>query len=1162
MLRLNFLFLLCFLRFIVAAHTYTGHDADKRIKGSDFIITDDNDIVKYVRLSKNYNVEEKNHKAWLVQILNLPRNFELQLKRTETDKIGFTHYRYVLFYNEFPVECAVYYVHISAQQVISANGELFPAGSISINIHIPETAAFNYAKEHISAEHYLWEKRGINNRPYPEMVIVYKEGQYRLSYKYDIYAIKPLSRNYIYIDAETGKIIKVANRIHYSDTPGIAETMYQGTKDIIADSYSGYYRLRESGRGGGIQTYDLNNDIDYYYAVDFTDTDNYWNTTANFDNAAYDAHFGTEMTYDYYYNNFARNSYDNAGAPLLSYVHYDYGFVNAFWDGTCMTYGDGDDSLTTPFTSIEIVAHEITHGVTEYSANLEYAYESGALNESFSDIFGICVDFYTNAGTANFLMGELIHTDGTPFRNMSNPNECQNPDTYLGDFWDPAEEVHCNSGVMNFWFYLLCSGGSGVNDNGDNYNVTAIGINAAAQIAYRTLTVYLTPYSQYSDARIYSIQAAIDLFGECSDEAINVTNAWYAVGVGGLFNNAVIAQFSASQTFACQLPANIIFTNQCLNGTSFYWDFGDGSTSTVGNPAHTYSSVGNYTVSLIANGSALCGNTDTIIKSGYITVTNTGGPIAASCTPEAPISANGIGIYNVSFNTINNSSGDGAEGYQDFTCSNVTTVMEGKKYYISVTTGPSQYEDVFAWIDLNNDGLFNNQNEFVFFSDNKLVNHSDSIIIPNTNIYDSLLRMRIASDFASNPIDSACTSPSYGQYEDYSVVLLENISPPAANFTSDKQIANINEPVHFSDQTLNLPDAWLWLFPGGTPSSSTGQNPTIIYANTGVYDVSLIVSNIYGADTLTITGYLHITNTYFMCQSSGSSETAGLLYDSGGPTGDYMNNEYCQFLIDINCAMAITLSFSEFETESGFDYFTVYDGTSTAGQLLLNISGYSIPAPVTSTSGAMFIEFSTDGFVTGQGFIASWLAQIPSPVPVVAEFTISDSNPPFGTDITFTDLSSNDPISWFWNFGDGNTSTVQNPVHAYYTPETFNVTLIVQNCYGADTVSHSLTVQEAPSISVEPYSYNITLNIRIYPNPNHGKFMIQFNGFNNETVGILLTDLLGQVIYSEKFTVISETGRSDLTRFDIDISRYSPGVYLLLIRSMDGKIIREAIIRK
>ncbi|NJO87701.1 MAG: hypothetical protein HC831_01125 [Chloroflexia bacterium] len=139
-----------------------------------------------------------------------------------------------------------------------------------------------------------------------------------------------MSRYYVYIDAKSGEFIKKVTRIYQENRVGTAVTMYNGTRQITTDYSNESYRLRENRHGVGIMTYDMNNSTDYESAVDFTDADNYWNTTTNFDNAAYDAHLGSEATYDYFLNVHSRNSFDDAGSAIISYVHYSSGYVNAF----------------------------------------------------------------------------------------------------------------------------------------------------------------------------------------------------------------------------------------------------------------------------------------------------------------------------------------------------------------------------------------------------------------------------------------------------------------------------------------------------------------------------------------------------------------------------------------------------------------------------------------------------------------------------------------------------------------------------------------------------------------------------------------------------------------------------------------------------------------
>jgi len=435
--------------------------------------------------------------------------------------------------------------------------------ALNISPSLTEAQALQVALDHIAAERYKWqsaqneawlkvEQADSEATFYPkgELVIVenYRHSHERdehlhptLAYKFDIYAEQPLSRDYVYVDAHTGKVVHQDAIIKHAATNATCHTKYSGTKTLKTDSYSGSFRLRDYTRGNGIVTLDLNGSTDYNTAIDFTDNDNNWiewNNAAQ-DDAALDAHYGAQATYDYFSEKHNRNSYDNNGAILYSYVHYDTGYDNAFWDGNRMTYGDGKERFSA-LSSMDVAAHEIAHALCRSTANLVYANESGALNEGFSDIWAACVEHYAEPNKSTWLIAEDIMLNGTALRSMNAPKSGNPPDTYGGTYWHTTSDdnggVHTNSGVLNYWFYLLATGGTGTNDNGDTYNITGIGIDLAAQIAYRTETVYLSQNSNYSSARTFSIQAAEDLFGACSEEVIATTNAWYAVGVGGASN--------------------------------------------------------------------------------------------------------------------------------------------------------------------------------------------------------------------------------------------------------------------------------------------------------------------------------------------------------------------------------------------------------------------------------------------------------------------------------------------------------------------------------------------------------------------------------------------------------------------------------------------------
>ncbi len=420
----------------------------------------------------------------------------------------------------------------------------------------------------------------------------------KLAYKFDIYATQPLSRGVLYIDAQNGdalfynSIIKhVESFGHVGEIPATvrtaeeashafddmvagmyvtasAQTRYSGTQSIETALSGGNYILSDSGRK--VYTRDAKNQApgsSYPYINNydqFTDNDNNWTTSehsANKDNAALDAHWGAMMTRDYFSTVHGRNSYDDNAAQIRSYVHVDRNYDNAFWNGSVMSYGDGSSNgaegngYFDALTSIDVAAHEIGHAVCTYTADLAYQRESGGMNEGFSDIWGAAVEHFAkgngsdlNPDPSIWLIGDEIdrRSGSAALRSMSDPKSLGQPDTYGGSYWQnpncgtPTNNndycgVHTNSGVLNHWFYLVTVGGSGSNDVGDSYNVSGIGMSKAANITYRTESVYLSANSTFANARTAAIQAAIDLYGAGGPEEQAVTNAWYAVNVGAAY---------------------------------------------------------------------------------------------------------------------------------------------------------------------------------------------------------------------------------------------------------------------------------------------------------------------------------------------------------------------------------------------------------------------------------------------------------------------------------------------------------------------------------------------------------------------------------------------------------------------------------------------------
>jgi PKD repeat protein len=592
-----------------------------------------------------------------------------------------------------------------------------------------------------------------------------------------------------------------------------------------------------------------------------------------------------------------------------------------------------------------------------------------------------------------------------------------------------------------------------------------------------------------------------------------------------VFVYGVEASFAASQVSLCTIPATIQFTNGTINGASYTWTFGDGGTSTTASPSHTYTVAGTYQVKMVAQGLSSCPSVDSTTTTIYIE----NGPKAATCTPTTQDGNSEYGILNFSLNTINNSSGYSIEGYKDFTCTNSTVLTAGNIYTVSVTTGPYN-ENVKIWIDYNNDGQFNSTNELVFTSNDSIGVVIGKIFTPVTAVLNTPLRLRVMDESYYYTISGPCYNPYYGQAEDYTVIFNANTSPPICNFAANITTVLAGSTVNFTDLSNNVPTAWSWSFSGGTPTNSTTQNPSVVYNTLGTYPVTLKVSNSFGSDSLTKTAYIHVVNGLNMCSANTTYLPTGTLFDSGGPNGHYGNDENCSLLINPGCASSITLSFESFNTYSYYDVFMVYDGNSTSGTLLLDASGTSLPNSVTATSGEMFIKWTSSNYNYFGNYQASWTSVLKTNQPPVAKFTPSTLAPPYNVPVGFTDNSTQYPDMWQWNFGDGTSSTLQNPSHTYSTPGTKTVTLIATNCISSDTTYKVLTVQQPPTIQLSPDTLRASIGCNdsamLYlkvQNTGGGTLVSSFSGNYSDSVNILVfTDSYNTTYYSNLILAIRQ----------------------------------------
>jgi Zn-dependent metalloprotease len=407
----------------------------------------------------------------------------------------------------------------------------------------------------------------LTSAPNVDMLVMRRKNRDRLVYRVQLHredGSPDTAMPVYFIDAHTGKTVFSYDNLQTQSTVGTGVSLYSGTVSIntFRDS-SGTYYMEDLTRKIG--TFDNANSTGTSIGSGlfrFTDADNLWYSATQ--QAGVDAHYGTAKVYDYYLNIHGRNGIDGVGGPasfvsadgvtglISSRVHYSINYKNAFWNGSYMTYGDGDGITFLPFTTLDIAGHEVTHGVTERTAALDYFDESGALNESMSDVFGAMVERYVRGESANtWLNGEDAYTPGIPgdaFRYMDDPHRASekgytandDPDHYSERFLGTADNggVHINSGIANKAFYLLAKGGT----HHLGGSMTGIGADAAAKIWYKALTTYMTSSTGFGDAVFATLNAAAQLYGTGANYNA-VAQAWSLCGVCGFALSPSAPQF-------------------------------------------------------------------------------------------------------------------------------------------------------------------------------------------------------------------------------------------------------------------------------------------------------------------------------------------------------------------------------------------------------------------------------------------------------------------------------------------------------------------------------------------------------------------------------------------------------------------------------------------
>lgn len=480
---------------------------------------------------------------------HLPAGNEMIIQSDETDSLGITLYRYRQFYRKIEVENAVFLVRASGDRAISANGSLaFDFQPEVTTEAIPEEQAWESARDYLPAPQYYQPGKLMNSltqgeetdpdyRPAGEKMYVEDPretgGERLLAWVFKMYVWPLENSKQVYVSAQDGSIFK-AIPLMPSCFTGSGPVTFRGTQPINTRQAGNRFYLTDDCNGTELYAGLLDT---LGKSVKISDDDNNW---AGNNPSVVTSFWGLSAAYDYFRLIHNRLSYDgkNSKISIFNNPRMRNGGHNAIGGGGFIQIGlSGNSNDTDDYNCLDVIGHEFMHNVIETSSRLTYdtSQEASALNESFCDIFGQMTEQWLE-GESN---KEWVIADdkgcAAPYlcRDLMNPKTYNQPDTYNGTFWQTTGiSPHNNGCVQNRWFALLTDGGAGTNNElGTTYSVNGIGMVKARQIAWRTVTFYLTPTSGYRDARNGSIRAAQDLFGENAPEVGEVLKAWCAVGL-------------------------------------------------------------------------------------------------------------------------------------------------------------------------------------------------------------------------------------------------------------------------------------------------------------------------------------------------------------------------------------------------------------------------------------------------------------------------------------------------------------------------------------------------------------------------------------------------------------------------------------------------------
>jgi thermolysin len=460
---------------------------------------------------------------------------ELRLARERGDEVGWHHVRMQQVVSGIRVVDSEVSVHFDTKGALVAVDARYVPDLDKLDLKAAIDARAARAAAVADATEGRADKATVSDTTEPELV-VYANRAYahapKLAYwvRVNVSIAGAMPQILVYaIDAKTGAVLNRYDDI--KTMSGSGKGVKGDTKQIQVSQQGGQYVLVDTTRTTqNITTYTASTSQSTPGSLVSSTTSTSWDTSADAAGSAVDAHYNAGVVYDYYLKTHNRKSVDGNDAALVSTVHFAQQYDNAFWDGTQMVYGDGDGQMFYGFAAgLDVVGHELTHGVTQNESNLTYQDQSGALNEAVSDIMGCFVEhFSTPDPVKNWQMGENIGP--APTRDMIHPTMYQQPG-HMSQYVNTSQDnggVHVNSGIVNNADYLMTMGGA--NDKSQIKVAYGLGWDKSQKLWYLTNTQYLQSGSDFAAAAQATLTAAKSLNFTQNEQNI-VECAWISVGV-------------------------------------------------------------------------------------------------------------------------------------------------------------------------------------------------------------------------------------------------------------------------------------------------------------------------------------------------------------------------------------------------------------------------------------------------------------------------------------------------------------------------------------------------------------------------------------------------------------------------------------------------------